>query len=139
MWVPKSHLLLPPNPDLETLHQNGENAVPLGMDTFAPYIAENEYVFANFYAPWCIWCQRLAPTWEAFAEAIEAQKFGIKVVKIDCVVNRDLCAEVRGSLGHGLEGWPRHVCLTIDTQLLLALFVVAADLMRVILSSVSPL
>jgi thiol:disulfide interchange protein len=44
-------------PDLETLHQNGENAVPVDAEGFAKYIAEHEYVFANFYAPWCIWCQ----------------------------------------------------------------------------------
>ncbi|CAN0465975.1 unnamed protein product, partial [Hapterophycus canaliculatus] len=23
------------------------------------------------YAPWCVWCIKLAPTWEAFAEEVE--------------------------------------------------------------------
>ena len=81
------------HPSIEELHQNGENAVPMTKDAFGPFIEENEYVFANFYAPWCVWCQRLAPTWEAFAEKVEAGQFGIKVVKIDCVEHRDLCAE----------------------------------------------
>jgi thiol-disulfide isomerase/thioredoxin len=81
------------HPSIEELHQNGENAVPMTKDGFGPFIEENEYVFANFYAPWCVWCQRLAPTWEAFAEKVEAGQFGIKVIKVDCVEHRDLCAE----------------------------------------------
>jgi thiol:disulfide interchange protein len=51
------HHLHPQQPDLDTLHQNGENAEPVNAETFAQYIKEHEYVFANFYAPWCIWCQ----------------------------------------------------------------------------------
>jgi len=51
----------------------------MGKDDFPGFIAENEYVFANFYAPWCVWCQRLGPTWEAFAETVEKQQFNIKV------------------------------------------------------------
>lgn len=31
--------------------------MPVDAEGFAKYIAEHEYVFANFYAPWCIWCQ----------------------------------------------------------------------------------
>jgi thiol-disulfide isomerase/thioredoxin len=51
----------------------------MGKDDFPGFIAEHEYVFANFYAPWCVWCQRLGPTWEAFAETMEKQQFNIKV------------------------------------------------------------
>jgi len=27
-------------------------------------------VVLNFYAPWCPWCQRLEPTWEAVTQEI---------------------------------------------------------------------
>ncbi len=47
----------------------------------------------DFYAPWCVWCQRLAPTWEAFAEHVETEKIPIKVVKVDCVTNEQLCKD----------------------------------------------
>ena len=78
-------------PSLEELHANGEHAEPVDTKTFHQYMKDHKYVFANFYAPWCVWCQRLHPTWEAFAEKLEEEKFEIKVVKIDCVENKDLC------------------------------------------------
>ena len=37
---------------------------------------------AGQYAPWCVWCQRLHPTWEALAEAVEEEKIGTKIVKV---------------------------------------------------------
>ena len=49
----------------------------------------------NFYAPWCIWCQRLEPIWEAFAEEVEREQLPVNVVKVDCVANRDLCMRNR--------------------------------------------
>lgn len=30
-------------------------------------------VIANFYAPWCQWCRRLEPTWEAVREEVHAK------------------------------------------------------------------
>jgi thioredoxin-like negative regulator of GroEL len=51
----------------------------------------HHYTFVNFYAPWCIWCQRLEPIWEAFAEEAERSGVQVSVVKVDCVANRDLC------------------------------------------------
>lgn len=40
-----------------------------------------------------MWCQRLHPVWEAFAEKVEADHLPVSVVQIDCVENRDLCME----------------------------------------------
>jgi thiol-disulfide isomerase/thioredoxin len=39
-------------------------------------------VFSVQYAPWCVWCQRLHPTWEAFAEHVEEEKIPVRVVKV---------------------------------------------------------
>lgn len=33
------------------------------------------------YAPWCVWCQRLAPTWEALAERAEQEQIPVKIAK----------------------------------------------------------
>lgn len=30
-------------------------------------------VIGNFYAPWCPWCQRLEPTWEAVREEVHTK------------------------------------------------------------------
>ena len=97
------------HPDIDVLHANGVHAIPLDEGSFADYLKEHEFVFANFYAPWCIWCQRLEPTWEAFAEELDhlngsegalsvkntGEKVHIHVVKIDCVSNRNLCGAQR--------------------------------------------
>jgi hypothetical protein len=40
-----------------------------------------------------VWCQRLAPTWEAFAEHVETEKIPIKVAKVDCVTHAQLCKD----------------------------------------------
>jgi len=55
---------------LEEMHENGVHAQVLDIAGFDSFLAENELAFVNFYAPWCIWCQRLHPTWEQFAEKV---------------------------------------------------------------------
>mmetsp|Transcript_23615 Transcript_23615/g.93623 ORF Transcript_23615/g.93623 Transcript_23615/m.93623 type:complete len:469 (+) Transcript_23615:355-1761(+) len=91
------------HPDLEELHKNGVHAVSIAEQGFDAYLAENPYVFVNFFAPWCIWCQRLEPTWEALAEEVErindkagnegttGSTIDVDIVKVDCVANRNLC------------------------------------------------
>jgi len=81
------------HPSLEDLHANGIHAIPLDTASFPDYIRGHETVFANFFAPWCVWCQRLAPVWEAFAEEIEKENLDIEVVSIDCVENKDICVQ----------------------------------------------
>lgn len=64
--------------DLETLHQNGEHAVPMASaEDFTKFIGANNYVFANFYAPWCVWCQvgnQGSVTWMPPRESCEEWK-----------------------------------------------------------------
>jgi thiol-disulfide isomerase/thioredoxin len=81
--------------DLEVLKRNGIHAVTIGEADFDKHLSDNKHTFVNFYAPWCVWCQRLEPVWEAFAERVEADKTPVSVVKVDCVASRDLCVRHR--------------------------------------------
>ena len=65
--------------------QNGVHAVDITEATFDSFIHEQENAMVDFYAPWCIWCQRLHPTWEAFAEKVEGEMMPVSVGKVDCV------------------------------------------------------
>lgn len=89
------------HPELHVLHENGVHAPMILEADFDQYLKENPYVFVNFFAPWCIWCQRLEPTWEALAEEVErvtdegTEPLEVDVVKVDCVANRNLCGTQR--------------------------------------------
>lgn len=79
--------------DLELLHANGVHATPMNEASFPAWIQQHEYVFVNFYAPWCVWCQRLEPVWEAFAEKMLVDEMPVSIIKVDCIENRILCSE----------------------------------------------
>jgi len=78
---------------IQELHEDGIDAVPLSKDTIGKFIEDNEMAFINFFAPWCIWCQRLHPTWEKFAEKVKEEKMPIAVGTVDCVANSALCRD----------------------------------------------
>lgn len=80
---------------LEELHENGVHATPLNSRTFERFIEHHERVFVDFFAPWCIWCQRLHPTWEKFAEEVAAARLDLKVVTVNCVEEPGLCKKFR--------------------------------------------
>lgn len=79
---------------LEELHENGVHATPIGSrDEFMDFLSHNEMAFVNYFAPWCMWCQRLHPTWEKFAEEVERRGMPVGVAKVDCQAHSDLCRE----------------------------------------------
>jgi thiol-disulfide isomerase/thioredoxin len=89
------------HPSLEELHANGVHVLSLGVDTHDDFLNAHELTFVNYFAPWCVWCQRLAPIWEAFAEAVDDEKNSddpdiklsrLNVASVDCVSNMELCA-----------------------------------------------
>lgn len=101
---------------IEDLHENGEDAISLDVETFEYAKRENEYLFVDFYASWCSHCRQLAPTWEVLAEVMtdiaeklvadhegrheysdedlaHAKKVELPVMiaKVDCVIHKELC------------------------------------------------
>jgi len=80
---------------LEELHEDGEQAVELTPDTFQEFLDSHEMAFIDMYAPWCIWCQRLHPTWEKFAEEVHKVGMPVGVGKVNCVVHAQLCKDQR--------------------------------------------
>jgi len=78
---------------LEQLHEDGEHAIPLTKETIQSFLEENESAFIDFFAPWCVWCVRLHPTWEKFAEEVEREELPVAIGKVDCVAEAALCQQ----------------------------------------------
>jgi len=81
---------------LEEIHEEeGQLVVELNKENFAPFLQQHEMAFIDLFAPWCVWCQRLAPTWEKFAQEVRSKGMPVGVGKVDCVEQADLCREQR--------------------------------------------
>eukprot|EP01023_Acetabularia_acetabulum_P037183 TRINITY_DN3520_c0_g1_i4.p1 TRINITY_DN3520_c0_g1~~TRINITY_DN3520_c0_g1_i4.p1 ORF type:complete len:504 (-),score=68.91 TRINITY_DN3520_c0_g1_i4:2189-3580(-) len=68
---------------------------PLKLAEFDAMVKKYPVAVVNFYAPWCPWCQRLAPSWDAAAAEMH-QRYpdsdgSIRIAKVDCTEERDLC------------------------------------------------
>lgn len=72
--------------------------VKLTEETFKDFIANNEYVLAEFFAPWCGHCKKLGPEFASAADSLATSNPDIKLAQVDCTEDRDLCAEfdIRG-------------------------------------------
>ena len=81
--------------DVICIFIEGVHAIPMTEDMFESWVEAHHYTFINFYAPWCVWCQRLEPVWEALAEKIESDDLPVSIVKVDCVANQNLCMQQR--------------------------------------------
>eukprot|EP00659_Diplonema_papillatum_P008488 gene8488-13103_t len=71
---------------------NADNDSPhLDEAGFAATLQDKKFVFVDFYAPWCIWCKRLAPSWEKLAKKVHDEHYHVAVRKVDCVANARIC------------------------------------------------
>ncbi|KAF4974042.1 hypothetical protein FZEAL_9014 [Fusarium zealandicum] len=70
----------------------------LTQDTFNEFVKANDLVLAEFFAPWCGHCKALAPEYEEAATSLKEKN--IKLAKIDCTEEADLCKSF------GVEGYP---------------------------------
>ncbi|KAH8062250.1 hypothetical protein JL722_3164 [Aureococcus anophagefferens] len=75
------------HPPIEEMHANGVHVWHVNADEWEGLHEHHEYVFVDFYAPWCLYCQSLRSTWEALAEELEKRDLGVAVAAVDCVDN----------------------------------------------------
>eukprot|EP00501_MAST-03F_sp_TOSAG23-6_P001699 GSMAST32.ASY1.ANO1.1770.1 assembled CDS len=78
---------------------------PVTGETFEDYVRDNsdQVIMMNFYAPWCIWCQRLEPVWEKAAAKLMGKHEHIAPItfaKVNCVEEKQLCQK------HYIRGYP---------------------------------
>lgn len=78
---------------LDDIHneQGVIHAADLTDATFDGWLTEHEMAFVDMYAPWCVWCQRLGPTWEKMAVEMKNAGMPVGVGKVDCVKEANLC------------------------------------------------
>lgn len=72
-------------------HGAASDVVELTEETFYEFTEEHELLLAHFYLPWCPYSKMLAPQFELAATELKTNN--IPLVKIDCIQEKDLCAE----------------------------------------------
>uniref|UniRef100_A0A7R9YQB2 Thioredoxin domain-containing protein n=1 Tax=Chlamydomonas euryale TaxID=1486919 RepID=A0A7R9YQB2_9CHLO len=77
---------------------------PINHFNFEQTLERYPIVVVNFFAPWCHWCQRLEPTWDAATSAVHdkyPESDGrVRLAKVDCVAEAALCQE------HFIQAFP---------------------------------
>ncbi|XP_022904221.1 thioredoxin domain-containing protein 5 homolog [Onthophagus taurus] len=72
-------------------HEEDVYTVQYNKDNFEDEIVKKNH-FVMFYAPWCGHCKRLAPTWEQLAEMLNEEDSNVRIAKVDCTVDSQVCS-----------------------------------------------
>ena len=84
------------------------DVVDLDDKTFDKFIADHDYVFVKFFAPWCGHCKALAPEYEKAAKMLKEEN--IILAQVDCDAHSSVCSkfDVSGypTLKHFKKGVP---------------------------------
>jgi protein disulfide-isomerase A1 len=78
------------------------DVLDLTKDNFKPSVDAEELMLVEFFAPWCGHCKQLAPEYEE--AATELKGTGIKLAKVNCVDEPDVCQ------ANGVGGYPYVSC-----------------------------
>ena len=65
------------------------DVIALGDTDFHQALESQEIWFVEFYAPWCNFCQKIAPVWHE----LSMSQTDVKIAKIDCTKSKHLCGK----------------------------------------------
>lgn len=77
---------------------DSSDVLDLTKDNFASTVDPESLILVEFFAPWCGHCKALAPQYETAATTLKEDN--IKLAKVDCTVEEEVCAE------QGIGGYP---------------------------------
>ncbi|THH15505.1 hypothetical protein EW146_g4993 [Bondarzewia mesenterica] len=80
------------------LAEGASDVIDLNPSNFKSVVEPEPIILVEFFAPWCGHCKALAPHYEEAATALKEKS--IKIAKVNCVDEADLCQE------HGVQGYP---------------------------------
>ncbi|EGO01918.1 hypothetical protein SERLA73DRAFT_85940 [Serpula lacrymans var. lacrymans S7.3] len=78
--------------------EGDSDVLSLTASTFESTVNPESLILVEFFAPWCGHCKALAPHYEEAATTLKEKN--IKLAKVDCVEQADLCQS------HGVQGYP---------------------------------
>lgn len=74
------------------------DVIDLTAENFDEVVKPEDLMLVEFFAPWCGHCKSLAPHYEEAATVL--QKSNVKLAKVDCVDQAELCQ------ANGISGYP---------------------------------
>ena len=99
MWSSFKRLLAATALLVSVVHSSA-SITELTGSTLDQFIADNEYTFVEFYAPWCGHCKNLVPVYAKFPQAAKVLDVDLKIAKIDASEYKE---DIRK---YGIKGFP---------------------------------
>ena len=70
-----------------------DNVNVLTDANFKDFLAQNEFVFVKFYAPWCGHCKKMAPGYAKLGKRMLDENSNVKIAKLDATVHKEAATE----------------------------------------------
>lgn len=71
-----------------------DNVVKLSKYNFDSLVGQGHW-FIKFYAPWCAFCKKMAPTWIELADTVSKKQHPVTIGEFDCTSDTDFCKNLQ--------------------------------------------